>query len=261
MSRIWVVARLVWLELLRSKDVYVLAVLLLAMLGALLGSNAFGLGGATRYVLDLGLLMTWLFSLVLAIRLTARQLPGEEKSGTIYPLLAKPVGRGELVIGKWLGAWSGSALATGVFYALTILVVLLKGGSVGVVALLQALLLHVSALAVVCALAVLVSTRSSADAAGALTWVLMAASWLIVPQVPRLAAASGAVRKVALMGVYYLLPHFELFDMRRRLVHDWGPAPWGAGLGAVLYAALLAAAFLVFAWLAYRRKLFTRGAA
>jgi len=52
----------------------------------------------------------------------------------------------------------------------------------------------------------------------------------------------------------------EVFDMRRRVVHDWGPAPWGAVIEAVVYAAVVAAAIMLLAWAAYRRKRFSRGA-
>lgn len=261
MKKATVIAGLVWLDLLRRKDVYVLGVLLIALLASLLSIDVFGLSGATRYALDLGLLLSWFFSLLLAIKLTARQLPGEERSGTIYPLLAKPLSRGALLTGKWLGAWSGTVAATALFYLMSVSVVLLKGQTVSFPTLFQAMLLHAGALAVVCALALLLSTRSNADAAGMLSWVVVVGSSLIVPRVPRLAAVSDPLREKALMIMYYLLPHFELFDLRMRLIHDWGAAPWWPVLGAVLYAAVLTASFLILAWLSYRRKVFVRGAA
>jgi hypothetical protein len=56
-----------------------------------------------------------------------------------------------------------------------------------------------------------------------------------------------------------LLPHFELFDLRKRLVHDFGPVRWSI-FGAVLaYGLLLTLLFVLLAWLAYRHKRFARG--
>jgi hypothetical protein len=63
-----------------------------------------------------------------------------------------------------------------------------------------------------------------------------------------------------LLALYYLLPHFELFDLRQRLVHDWGPAPWPVVAGVLLYGALMSATFVLLAWLGYRRRRFVRGA-
>ncbi|MBU1694112.1 MAG: ABC transporter permease subunit, partial [Verrucomicrobia bacterium] len=108
MRRALIIARVVWLDMLRRKDLYVMAILLLTLLFVLMSLNLFGLGAVIRYILDVGLLLAWLFSLVLVVGLAARQLPREESRGTIFPLLAKPVTRGELLLGKWLGSWTAS---------------------------------------------------------------------------------------------------------------------------------------------------------
>ena len=65
-----------------------------------------------RYLKDVCLLLIWISSLVIAITTTARQIPAERESRTIFPLLAKPVRRGELIVGKFLGCW----LACGRFF-------------------------------------------------------------------------------------------------------------------------------------------------
>ena len=72
MIRILVLARMVWLELFRRKDPYVLLLVLAALLGALLSFNIFGLGSLVRYIEDSGLLLTWLLSWVLAVQLAGR---------------------------------------------------------------------------------------------------------------------------------------------------------------------------------------------
>jgi hypothetical protein len=63
----------------------------------------------------------------------------------------------------------------------------------------------------------------------------------------------------ALYTLYYLFPHFELFDLRRRLVHDWGCAPWPTVAGILAYAVLMTMALLSLAWLGYRKRRFSRG--
>ena len=249
---------IVWLKILRRKDIYVLFILLGALLLALVSLNVFGLGAVTGYVKDIALVMTWLFSWILAAGLTAKELPHEETRRTIYPLLAKPVTRGELILGKWLGAWTVVSAATVMFYALILAVVWLMGGSLSPAPLLQGIVLHSAAIGMVCAFALLFSTRLHPDAAATLTYVLTGAAYLVVPRVPALAFKETGFRQDALLVLYHVLPHFEIFDMRRRILHDFGPIRFATWSLIVLYAAAVIAALLLLAWACYRRKRFSR---
>ncbi len=259
MKRIGVIARMVGLELLRRKDAYVLVILLGAMLVALLTMDVFGLGGTSRYVADIGLLMTWGFSFAIALPLLCRQLPSDEARGVVFAVLAKPIGRFEYVTGKWLGGWMGSLAATAAMYAVTWLVVASRQGHFVPVALVQAFLLHGMALAMTGALGIATSTRLSTGAAITVTAILLAVGLLVVPEVPRLAHAATDWRGDALILIYQAVPHMELFDMRQRLVHDWGPAPWGLVAVCILYGLAWTVFFLSLAWLGYRRRYFRRG--
>lgn len=260
MIRILTLTRLVWLETIRRKDIYVLLILLAAFLVALMTLNLFGLSQAVSYLKEIGLLLAWVCSWILAVSVSVRQLPQEERQGTIFPLLAKPVSRAEVLLGKWLGAWIVTGAATLVFYGLLALLVALRGGSFGGVVLAQAWLLHFGLLAIITALGVAFSTRLHADAASALTYVVTLAAWLILPRVPDLALTARGMAQTGLMVIYYTLPHLELFDLRRRLVYGWPPAPGVAVLLTLVYGLLMAAIFLTLGWLAYRRKRFMRGA-
>lgn len=259
MGRILVVAKVVLIEMARRKDLYVLLILLGVLLFSLLSVNVFGLGTTVRYVLDLGLLMAWLFSLILIVGVSCRQLPGEERRGTIYPLLAKPLTRGELIAGKWLGSWCSVVLATAVFYILVALVVELRGGTFGWASLGQAWFLQAVGLAAVAALGIALSTRLTYGAAVTYTYVAMGASLLVVPQVPRFLVSETGFRANALLVLYYAFPHFDLFDMRLRVVHERGMLSWSTFGILVAYGGVLTAIFLVVGWMAYRKKRFQRG--
>ncbi len=259
MRRMWTMATIVWLEMLRRKDIYVLLVMLAALLVALIAMDLFGLGQVTGYVKDIGLLVAWVLGWILAVNTSVRQLPQEETRGTVFALLAKPISRWEVVTGKWLGAWAVVAAATFTFYLVTWGVVTVKGGGFPPLALVQAALLHAVALAVVVAIGIAISTRMNADAAAASTYVLTGAAFVIVPRIPVLLAVSSGLSGQLLSGLYYLLPHFELFDMRRRLVHGWGPADGLTVAAVVAYGVLLTLGFLVLAWLGYRHRRFSRG--
>lgn len=252
------IAWVAWLGILRKKDVYVLLILGAALLGVLLTMNVFGLGGVTAYVKDAGLLLAWLFSWWMAIYASAQALPEEETRGTIFSLLAKPVGRLDLILGKWLGCWTAVTFATLLFYLLTLGVALARGGTVRWAVAGQGLYLHAWALAILSAGAVLCSTRMNHDAAVALAGIVSAAAFLVVPRVPEFAVQTGGWRLTMLLLLYHAMPHFEVFDLRRRIVHDYPPVEAGLLGSITLYGAAYAGCLLALAWLAYHRKRFSR---
>src|SRR3954470_21544377 len=103
-------------ELFRRKDFYALFVLT-ALITVILGSvNFFNEAHIVRYLKEICLFLIWASSLVIAITTTARQIPSERESRTIFPLIAKPVTRSHVVLGKFLGCWAASGLTLLVFY-------------------------------------------------------------------------------------------------------------------------------------------------
>lgn len=260
MIRILVVARMVWLEILRRKELYVLGVMLAALLCMLLSVNVFGLGTAARYVLDLGLLAAWIFSLILTVAVSCRQLPDEERRGTIFPLLAKPLTRLEMICGKWLGAWSSAACAGAVFYLLVAAVVRGFGGAFDWGTLLQGWVVLAAGLMAISAMGIAFSTRLTYGAAASMSYTVLAASFFLLPRIPQMVLRGGGANGTVLSAIYCLCPHFELFDMRLRIVHRWGTVPGVSFLLLLAYGSVLTALFLGAAWLAYRRKRFERGA-
>ena len=258
MRRIRTIATITWLEMLRRKDIYVLLILLVSLLFALVSMNIFGLGSVVGFIKDAGLLTSWLFGYILAVNCACRQLPQEESRGTIFPLLAKPIRRGELIAGKWLGTWTIISAAVLCFYLLMLLIVKGYGGSFDLMTLIQAFILHIMALGIVIALGIALSTRLNQDAAAAITYVGTAAMFLLVPRVPELAAHAHGWRQTALLIIYRLFPHFELFDMRRRAIHQYGTMHWGIWSVVIVYGAIIISIFLLLAWLGFYKKHFSR---
>src|SRR2546423_386595 len=116
MNHVLAVASIVIKELYRRKDFYVLFVLT-AVITLLMGSvKFFGDDKIVRYLKDICLLLIWVSALVIAIATTARQLPAERENRTIFPLLAKPVTRAQVILGKFFGCWLACGLALIVFY-------------------------------------------------------------------------------------------------------------------------------------------------
>jgi ABC-type transport system involved in multi-copper enzyme maturation permease subunit len=116
MNNVLALSGVVIKELYRRKDFYVLFVLT-ALITLVLGSvNFFDDPKIVRYLKDICLLLIWISSLVIAITTAARQIPAERENRTIFPLLAKPVTRGQVIVGKFTGCWLACGFALLVFY-------------------------------------------------------------------------------------------------------------------------------------------------
>jgi ABC-type transport system involved in multi-copper enzyme maturation permease subunit len=259
MNRILTIAYISLLEMIRRKDAYVLLILISAMLVGLSSLNIFGLGGLVVYVKEMGLLAIWLVSWFLAAVTAARQIPDEERNKTIFPLLAKPVSRFEFIIGKWLGAFFATLFATVLFYIVLFFFVFIKGSSFHFLLAFQAITLHIWFLALIAALAMLFSTGLNADASITLTMIVSAAAYIVLPRVPDLLFLVDGIQYDGLLILFYLLPHFELFDFRRRMVYDSNQIGWMNWLGIQGYALVFVMLFLFLAWLIYKNKRFSRG--
>ena len=116
MNMVLALAGVVFKEMYRRKDFYVLLVLT-AVITLLAGSvNLFNEAGVVRYLKDVCLILIWVSGLVIAVTTTARQIPAERENRTIFPLLAKPVTRAHVIVGKFFGCWLACGVALVVFY-------------------------------------------------------------------------------------------------------------------------------------------------
>lgn len=116
MNSVIAISGVVIKEMYRRKDFYVLFVLT-ALITLLLGTvNFFNDPKIVRYLKEVCLLLIWVSSLVIAIGAAARQIPAERENRTIFPLLAKPVTRAQVIVGKFIGCWLACALALVMFY-------------------------------------------------------------------------------------------------------------------------------------------------
>src|ERR1700756_1256307 len=116
MNNIFAVASLVIKELYRRKDAYVLLIVT-GLICMVMGSvNIFNDDKVVRYLKEICLLLIWICSVVIAITTTARQIPMERENRTLFPLLAKPLTRTELLLGKFAGCWVACGLTLVCFY-------------------------------------------------------------------------------------------------------------------------------------------------
>lgn len=255
MNKIWAIARIALLEMLRRKDAYVVF-LLAAVLSALASSvNFFNDHQIVRYLREVSLALIWIGSLVLAVISIARQLPNEQANKTIQPLLAKPVSRGQVLLGKFLGCWLANGATLLFLYAIFLTATSMKGGQISALGCAQAFFLHWLLLAIVTSGALLGSLIFTAPSSNAVIALIIFGGLLFVAQhLNKIALRMEEPARSILYAAYYVVPHLEWYDMRLLIIHNWPPIQATAILIAIGYAVFYTGILILAANLIYRRK-------
>jgi|YelNatPaOPRAMG01_1025707.scaffolds.fasta_scaffold00508_26 ABC-type transport system involved in multi-copper enzyme maturation permease subunit len=255
LNNIHAVGGVVIRELYRRKDFYVLFVLT-ALITLVMGSvNFFNEDRIVRYLKELCLFLIWVSGLVIAVTTAARQIPAEREHRTLFPLLAKPVTRAQVLLGKFWGCWLATGLALVVFYVFFGVVSGLRERQLPLDSYWQALTLHWFMLGVVCALALLGSLVFAAPSStNTITLVVVTGILLLGRHLNKVALSLPEPWQTVVYGLYFVIPHLELFDVRDLVVHNWGAIPWGIWLAALGYATVYAALLLGAACWLFRRK-------
>jgi ABC-type transport system involved in multi-copper enzyme maturation permease subunit len=256
MNAIHAISILVIKELYRRKDFYVLFILT-ALITLILGSvNIFNDDKIVRYLKEVCLLTIWIAMLIISMALTARQIPAEREQRTMFPLLAKPVSRNQVVLGKFLGCWWATGIALGVFYLFFILITASKETDFALARYVQAIWLHWWMLGIVIAMTLLGSVIFAAPSSNAtITFLAVAGILLLGRHLHKVAMQLPEPSQTIIASVYYIIPHLEFFDIRDMVINNQPLIPWMPIILATIYAIAYIAFFLALACLAFRRQI------
>ncbi len=257
MKKSFIIASVVILEMYRRKDFYVLFFLTVLITGLMGSVTFFNDPKVSRYLKEICLALIWVSSAFIAIATTARQIPAERESRTIFPLMAKPVSRGQVLVGKFLGCWFATCVSLVVFYVFFGVVAGAKEHHWPIGNYFQAWSLHCMMLGVVVGFTLLGSLVLSSVAANITLSVVVTAGILFIGRhLNKVAAQMGEVSGAVVSGLYYAIPHLELFDVRDLIVHNWPLIGWNIWGIAVAYALIYSSLLVFAAWLVFRRKSF-----
>ncbi len=255
MSTVIALTSVVIKELYRRKDFYVLFILT-ALITVVMGSvTFFNDAKIARYLKEICLLLVWVSALVIAISTTARQIPAERENRTIFPLLAKPVTRWQVVLGKFAGCWLASGLALLVFYIFFGAINGSRTGHWPVVQYVQVLWLHWFMLGIVVAMVLFGSVLFTAPSSNStICFIIVVGILLLGRHLNQVALRQPEPLSSVLYVVYFLIPHLEWYDVRDFVIFDHAMIEWGSCALATLYAAVYTTLLLFAAWLLFRRK-------
>ncbi len=256
MNKIFAVAGVVIKELYRRKDFYVLFILTVLITGLLGSTSFFHDQNVVRFIKEICLTLIWVSTLVITVTTAARQVPAERESRTIFPLLAKPISRWQVLVGKFVGCWVASGVALLVFYVFFAIVSASREHHLPMGSYVQALWLHWQMLGIVIALTLLGSIVLSHAANVTIVFIISIGILSVGRYLHLVAGHMSEPMATLLTAIYFCIPQLQLFDLRELIVHDWpiDPAAFIISVLATLYALAYMAFFLVAACLAFRRK-------
>jgi ABC-type transport system involved in multi-copper enzyme maturation permease subunit len=255
MNTVFALAGVVVKELYRRKDFYVLFVLT-AVITLVMGSvSFFNDPKIVGHLKEIALLLIWVSALVIAIGTTARQIPAERENRTIFPLLAKPVTRAQVILGKFAGCWLACGLTLIVFYLFFGLVSASREHDWPLLIYAQTLWLQWMMLGIVIAFVLLGSVVFTAPSSNAtIAFVVVIGILLLGSHLNQVALQQPEPLRTIVYALYFLIPHLEWYDVRDFVIYEQHLPGWtDCGL-ATLYAAVYAALLLWATWLVFRRK-------
>jgi Cu-processing system permease protein len=251
-----IIARSVLLEAVRRKDIYIIVVLCCSLIGVVMAVDFFGLAGLDKFYREIALKLMGTSTAIAVILLASRQLPREFEQKTIYPLLARPIGRATFLLGKGLGVGGAAVFCLALFMSVYLMGILHLGGPVGWALFLQHLYLQMLQMLLLTAACFLLSLLFSRDAALTLALLLYLAADVISHVALAIYEMSDALGQTLLTVWLYLLPQFALFDLTQKALHEeiWPPLSLGLMLVLTAYGLFYTAAYGAGAYWLFRRR-------
>ncbi|HLP89775.1 MAG TPA: ABC transporter permease subunit [Nostocaceae cyanobacterium] len=251
-TRIFVLAKNVFQEVVRDRILYIIGFYLVLMAIADRLITEFTYISATKIFIDFGLAAINVICLIVAIFIGTGMVNKEIEKRTVLVLIAKPISRGEFIISKYLGL---SAVIGVLITAMTIIFVgflQLSHNPYPLASILIAAVFLFLQLSLMVAVAITLGVFTSSLIATALTFAvyLMGNISQDLVQLGRLSRNSGVERMI--QGLYLILPDLSRLDLKNDAVYGLQALPdtltltINAGYGLIYIAMLLAIAVFIF---------------
>ena len=257
LGRIAAIAGNAFREAVRDRVLYNLVLFVLLLTGAAVFIGELSGGQERKIIVDLGLSAMLLFGVFISIFVGVGLVYKEIERRTVYTIFAKPVSRGEFLLGKYLGL------------CLTLLVnVVVMGGGVSlalvyvsggidplVISIWPAILLIYVELMILTGVALLFSSFSSPALSALLTFFVFIIGHFSADLKSLATSLGGTSARWFFASLYYLLPNLANLSYITPAAHGQS-ASAGYISTAILYALLYIAVVLAGATLVFSRRNF-----
>ncbi|HYW73312.1 MAG TPA: ABC transporter permease subunit [Pyrinomonadaceae bacterium] len=250
--RVITIARNAFREAVRDRVLYNLVLFVLLLIAGAIFLGELSAGQETKIIIDLGLSAMLLFGVFIAIFVGVGLVYKEIERRTLYAILSKPIGRGQFLLGKYLGLCLTLLVNVGVMgIGVSLALIYIRRGWEPLAGRIwPAILLIYLELTIMTAVALLFSTFSSPALSALLTFfVFLIGHFSADLKTLADTNANGAAR-LLFRGLYYLLPNLTTYSVITPAAHGIAPGLQSIGLAiayALVYSALLlAAATMIF---------------
>jgi Cu-processing system permease protein len=252
--RMTLVARTIFIEALRRREIYVIVLLTVGLLLLVSFGRFFRLEHLFKFYVEVALKTMSVATALTAIMLGARQLPREFENRTIYPLLAKPIARAEFLLGKYLGVVAAGAFCLGLFMAIFSVGALAMRMPISWMLFVQYIYCQMLMIGVLAALSFVLSMAINLDAAITLSALIYLLGNILTNALTTIYDYVGGAGRALLLTLNYTVPQPGLFDLSAKVVHQWAPVHlWALGL-VTLYALMFIVPYLGLSLLMFRRR-------
>jgi ABC-type transport system involved in multi-copper enzyme maturation permease subunit len=250
--RVAAIARNAFREAVRDRVLYNLVVFVLLLIAGAIFLGELSAGQEGKIIVDLGLSAILLFGVFIAIFVGVGLVYKEIERRTLYAILSKPIGRGEFLLGKYLGlcltlfvnvAIMGAGLSVALFYVK-------RGWDPLVVRIWPAILLIYCELMILTGVAMLFSAFSSPALSALLTFFVFVIGHFSQDLRTLSGSMASAPARWVFAGLYYLLPNLANYNSIAAAAHGQMPEARAIGValvyGLIYISVLLAATTLIF---------------
>ncbi len=218
MNRILAIAENTFKESLRQRIMLLLIVFSIILIVISLFLEPFALGESPKLLRDFGMAVASIFGVLVVIIIGSTLIHKDIEKRTIYTVIAKPVKRSEIILGKFLGLFLLVAILQGAMAIIHQFTILIYEGKFDLPILLN-LPFSLIEIMVLSGILLLFSSFSSTT----LTSIMGVLFYVIGHASPDLKLFADTVKvsliKYLAYGFYYLLPNLENFNLRLELVH------------------------------------------
>jgi len=256
-KRVVSIARNTFREAVRDRVLYNLVLFVLLLTGAAVFIGELSGGQERKIIVDLGLSAMLLFGVFIAIFVGVGLVYKEIERRTVYAIFAKPVGRGEFLIGKYLGLCLTllvNVLVMGAGVSLA-LVYVSRGLDPLALSIWPAVLLIYVELMILTGVALLFSCFSSPALSALLTFFVFIIGHFSADLKGLADSMGSAAPRWLFRSIYYLLPNLANLSFITAAAHGQVPQA-GLALAGVAYALIYISVILAAATLIFRRRNF-----
>src|SRR5215471_1086838 len=251
------IARNAFREAVRDRVLYNLVLFVLLLTGGAIFLGELSAGQETKIIIDLGLSAMLLFGVFIAIFVGVGLVYKEIERRTLNAILSKPIGRGQFLLGKYLGlclTLAVNVLIMGVGVSLA-LIFIRRGWDPLALRIWPAILLIYVELTIMTAVALVFSSFSSPALSALMSFFVFIIGHFSTDLSRLGESAASAPARWLFRALYYLLPNFSIFSAITTTGHGMHPDPQAVG-GALVYGALYVVVLLSAAALIFRRRNF-----